>query len=108
MLIEIANKEEFDRLIKENENVILDFWAPWCGPCKIVIPTLEDLSEEYKDKVVFAKVNVDENSDLAQSFGIRSIPTVIFIKNEEKKDQVIGASPKKFYTERISKHFLSY
>ncbi len=96
------NAQNFEETIKNNEVVLVDFWAPWCGPCRMIAPIIEELSEEYKDKgVVVGKVNTDEAPEIAGQFGIRSIPTVIFFKNGEAADAMIGAAPKQMYIEKI-------
>ena len=96
------NIQNFADTVKNNEVVVVDFWAPWCGPCRMIAPIIEELSEEYKDKgVVVAKVNTDEAVEIAAQFGIRSIPTVIFFKNGEAVDAMIGAAPKQMYVEKI-------
>jgi thioredoxin 1 len=96
------NIQNFADTVKNNEVVVVDFWAPWCGPCRMIAPIIEELSEEYKDKgVVVGKVNTDEAPEIAAQFGIRSIPTVIFFKNGEAVDAMIGAAPKQMYVEKI-------
>ena len=96
------NIQNFADTVKNNKVVVVDFWAPWCGPCRMIAPIIEELSEEYKDKgVVVAKVNTDEAPEIAAQFGIRSIPTVIFFKNGEAVDAMIGAAPKQMYVEKI-------
>jgi thioredoxin 1 len=96
------NTQNFADTIKNNDVVVADFWAPWCGPCRMIAPIIEELSEEYKDKgVVIGKVNTDEAPEIAGQFGIRSIPTVIFFKNGEAVDAMIGAAPKQMYVEKI-------
>jgi thioredoxin 1 len=88
-------EENFDRTLKESPGVLMvDFWAEWCGPCKTIAPLLEDLARESGGKVTLAKVNVDENPGLAGRYGIRSIPTVLFVKQGQVADQVIGAVPR--------------
>jgi thioredoxin 1 len=96
------NTQNFADTIKNNDVVVVDFWAPWCGPCRMIAPIIEELAEEYKDKgVVIGKVNTDEAPEIAGQFGIRSIPTVIFFKNGEAADAMIGAAPKQMYVEKI-------
>jgi len=96
------NNQNFKDTIKNNEVVVVDFWAPWCGPCRMIAPIIEELAEEYKEKgVVIGKVNTDEAPEIAGEFGIRSIPTVIFFKNGEVVDTMIGAAPKQMYIEKI-------
>jgi thioredoxin 1 len=98
------NLNNFVDTIKNNKVVMVDFWAPWCGPCRMIAPIIEELAEEYKDKgVVVAKVNTDENQEIAMQFQIRSIPTVLFFKNGELVDGMIGAAPKQMYVEKLEK-----
>lgn len=89
-MIEIKSQEEFDNLIKTNNNVIVDFWAPWCGPCKMVIPLVERLSEESPN-VTFAKVNIDEVVDVPTKYNVRSIPTLIKFKDGNLDSLRVGA-----------------
>jgi len=85
----------FDEKVSQLEGVtVIDFWAPWCAPCRIVGPVIEELAEEYAGDVHFAKVNVDDNQQIAGMFGIRSIPTIGFFKNGEAVGAVVGAYPK--------------
>ena len=89
-------EQNFDEALAANQSVMMvDFWAEWCGPCKAIAPVLEDLARESAGAVTLAKVNVDENPALAARYGIRSIPTVLFVNKQGKvADQVIGAVPK--------------
>ena len=88
-------EKNFDEALVANQGVMMvDFWAEWCGPCKAVAPALEELARESGGAVTLAKVNVDENQGLAARYGIRSIPTILFVKQGKVVDQVIGAVPK--------------
>ena len=91
----------FDEKTK-NGNWIVDMWAPWCGPCRLVGPIIEGIATEYKGKVHVGKVNVDENQATAEKFGVMSIPTILFLKDGEKLEELIGARPKESYVEKIS------
>ncbi len=84
----------FDQLVAEGKPMVVDFWASWCGPCKKIGPYIEELAEQYKDKAIIGKVDVDENDELAVRFSVRNIPTVLFIRNGEVVDKQIGAAPK--------------
>lgn len=84
--------------------VVIDFWAEWCGPCKMIGPIIDELSEEYKDRAIIGKVNVDDNDEVTSKYGIRNIPTVIFIKNGEVVDKSVGAGSKALFAEKIEKY----
>ncbi|MEF3191082.1 MAG: thioredoxin [Campylobacterales bacterium] len=90
----------FDSVVGSGVAVV-DFWAPWCGPCRMIAPVIEELATEYKGRVTVCKVNTDEESDLAVRFGIRSIPTILFFKNGKVVDQMIGAAPKQNFVAKI-------
>ena len=81
-------------LAKTDELTVVDFWAPWCGPCRTVAPVIEELAEELEGKVRFVKVNVDENQEVAQRYGVRSIPTLGFFQDGEAVGSIVGAYPK--------------
>jgi thioredoxin 1 len=97
------NKKNFQKEIDKG-NIIIDFWAEWCGPCHALKPMFEDLSKDHK-KIRFAKVNVDENPEIALEFSVRGIPTVVFLKKGEEVDRVIGVLPKEAFVERIKNHY---
>ncbi|WP_394233159.1 thioredoxin [Niallia oryzisoli] len=85
--------------------VLVDFWAPWCGPCKMIAPVLEDLDSEIGDKVKIVKLDVDENQETAAKFGVMSIPTLIVLKDGEVVDKVVGFQPKEALAERLQQQF---
>jgi thioredoxin 1 len=87
-------ESNFDELIKTDKPVLVDFWAEWCGPCRLVGPHVEALATEYEGKAVIGKVNVDQHGALAAKYGVRNIPTLIVLKNGEVVDKVVGAVPK--------------
>jgi len=82
---------EFDNVIKNDQPTLVDFWAPWCGPCKAIGPVIEDLATEYEGKITIAKMNVDDNPETPGKFGIRAIPTLILFKSGEVVDQITGS-----------------
>ena len=92
-------------VLDSDKPVLVDFWADWCGPCKMIAPALEELSEELGDKVTIAKVNTDENQAVASKHGIMSIPTMMLFKDGEKIDQMVGALPKPQIMAKLEKHF---
>jgi thioredoxin 1 len=92
----------FDELVmKSDKPVIVDFWAVWCGPCRMVGPIVEEIGKEYEGKVVVGKVDVENNPGTASKFGIRNIPTLLYIKNGEIVDKVVGAAPKQQLVKKL-------
>jgi thioredoxin 1 len=100
-----ATDQNFQSAILEADKVALvDFWAAWCGPCMMLGPVIEELAGEYEGKAIVAKVNVDENPGTAAKYGIRSIPTMLVIKNGQVVDQMVGAMPKTAIAKKIDEH----
>lgn len=96
------NEEEFDKLVKNsNKTVLVDFFATWCGPCKMLTPILEGIQDEVKDNVDIFKVDIDECMDLAKSFGIMSVPTMIVFKGGEEVNRLVGLRPKNLILQAI-------
>ncbi|AMQ05882.1 MULTISPECIES: thioredoxin [Sporosarcina] len=103
MAIIHATDQNFDENIKEGL-VLVDFWAPWCGPCKMIAPVLEELNGEIEGKANIVKVDVDDNQETAGKYGIMSIPTLVLFKDGEIVDKVVGFKPKEALAELIAKH----
>lgn len=100
MEVTITN-ENFKGYAEGDKPLMIDFWATWCGPCRQMLPIVEELANEYDGKIVVGKCNVDEADDIAMQFGIRNIPTILFIKNGEVVDKSVGAVPKAKLVEKI-------
>ena len=96
--------DDFDKVVRENRYVVVDFWAEWCRPCHAIAPTIDELAKRYAGKVVFAKINSDENQKKFQEYGVMGIPTLLFFKDGKLVDQVIGAMPKGPFEQRVLKH----
>ena len=92
------NKDSFDRALAEGKLMMVDFWADWCGPCKMLSPVIESIGGQYQGKVLVGKVNVDEEPELARRFGVMSIPTVVFLKNGQEFDRKVGVMPPQAFT----------
>ncbi len=101
MAVEITDANFADLVQKSDKPVMIDFWAEWCGPCRMVGPIVEEMSNEYGEKALIGKVNVDENPDVSAKFGIRNIPTIIFVKGGQMVDKSVGAVPKNVLTEKM-------
>ncbi len=100
MALEITDGN-FEALVAEGKPVVVDFWATWCGPCKKIAPDIEALAKEYEGQVIVGKCDVDSNDGLTGKFGVRNIPTVLFIKNGEVVDKQVGAATKAKFEEKI-------
>jgi thioredoxin 1 len=102
-LVELSDANFDAEVLQSQTPVLVDFWAPWCGPCRMIAPSVEQLSAEYAGKLKVAKVNIDENEATAARFGIRSIPTLLIFKGGEVANQLVGALPKNKIAEQIDK-----
>jgi thioredoxin 1 len=100
MAIQITNSN-FKELLNGEKPLVVDFWAEWCGPCKMIAPKVEELAKEYEGQVLVGKVNIDEEEDLSVEYGIRSIPTLLFFKGGELVDKHIGAASKSVLEDKI-------
>lgn len=100
-MAQVINSENFEQLISSGKPVVLDFWATWCGPCKRVGPLVDELAEEYADKAVIGKCDIEEDEELPMRFAVRNIPTILFIKNGEVVDKQIGACPKSVLEDKL-------
>ena len=99
--VDVSDQDFTEKVIEAERPVLVDFWAEWCGPCRMVAPIVEELASEYEGKVDFTKLNVDFNPTVATTFGIRSIPTLLVFKGGKPVDQVIGAVPKAEIKKRL-------
>jgi thioredoxin 1 len=104
MVLELTG-QTFDEAVKNNSSLVVDCWAPWCGPCRMMSPVIDELAEGYKGKVTFAKVNTDENQDIATRYQVMAIPTLLFFKDGKLADRKVGALPKKSLEAELTKTF---
>ncbi len=98
------NQEGFDKLLASETPMLVDFWATWCGPCKMLAPVIEELAVQYDGKVAVCKVDVDENQTLAMNYGVMNIPTVVLIQKGNEVDRLVGLLPKERYEQMIAAH----
>jgi thioredoxin 1 len=104
IMTKVITASNFDEVVLQSEQpVMVDFWAQWCGPCKIIGPIIEEIHSEYEGKAAVGKVDVDQQQELATRFGIRNIPTILFFKNGQLVDKITGAAPKREFTNKLDR-----
>lgn len=101
MALEITDENFEEVVLKSNKPVLVDFWAEWCGPCRMVGPLVEEIAKEYDGKAVVGKVNVDNNPQISTQFGIRNIPSILYFKNGKVVDKQVGAAPKSILASKL-------
>jgi len=94
----------FNQAVQQHPLMVIDCWASWCSPCRIIAPVIDEIAKDYAGKVVFGKLNVDENPQISEQFGIFSIPTLLIIKNGNEVDRIVGAVPKQLIESKLQKH----
>jgi len=104
MALELTDANFEELVLKSDKPVLVDFWAAWCGPCRMLAPVVEELGKDYGDKVIIGKVDVDSNQKYAAQYGVRNIPTVLLFKGGEVVEKQVGVAPKKTYAEKIDSH----
>lgn len=100
-ILELTSSKWETEVLKAKGLVMVDFWAPWCGPCRIIAPTIEELAKEYEGKIKVGKLNTDENPDIATRYGIMGIPTIMFFKDGQRVDQIVGVVPKSILKSKL-------
>ena len=101
--IHVTDAEFEKTVLKSTTTVVVDFWAPWCGPCRMVAPVLEKLAQEYDGKMIVAKVNTDDNPEYAMRYGVQGIPTMLFVRDGQIVDRIVGAAPYPMIKARLDK-----
>lgn len=104
MALEVTDANFNEVVLQSDKPVMVDFWAAWCGPCRMVAPIMEQLATEYEGKATIAKVDVDANQEFASKYGVRNIPTVLLFKNGEVVEKQVGVAPKATYAQKIEAH----
>ena len=104
MALEITDNTFRDTVLASDKPVLVDFWAVWCGPCRMLAPTIEELASDFEGKAVIGKVDVDNNQQVSIEYGIRSIPTVLIFKNGEVVDKIVGVAPKETIAQKLNAH----
>lgn len=98
----VINDSNYSEVVGQGKPMVLDFWATWCGPCRKIAPTIQELADQYEGQVIVGKVNIEEEADdLVSEFGIRNIPTILFMKDGQIVDKVVGAAPKSILEEKL-------
>jgi thioredoxin 1 len=104
--IEVTDANFETEVIKSDKPVLIDFWAVWCGPCKMIAPTVEEIAKEFEGKIKVCKLDVDSNPQTAMKYGIRSIPTLLIVKGGQVVEQMVGAVPKRQMVEKVTLHLV--